>query len=63
MQPELAENNHSEREKVYNRFPYLFENNETMKDTEINVQLKQGNHPIKQKARSVPVHQQEDVGR
>ena len=37
---QLAENNESEREKVFNKFPDFFENNETMKDTEINIQLK-----------------------
>ena len=33
-----------------------------MKDTEINIQLEPG-HPIKQKARPVPLQLQEDVGR
>ena len=34
-----------------------------MKDTEINIQLKQGHYPVKQKARPIPLHLQEDVGR
>ena len=59
----MAENNQSEREKVFNRFPDLFANNETIKDTEINIQLKLGPYPEKQNARSVPIHLQEDVGR
>ena len=42
---QLAENNQSEREKVFNKFPDLFENNETIKDTEINIQLKPGKLP------------------
>ena len=44
---QLAENNQSEREKVFNKFPDLFENNETIKDTEINIQLKPGHYPVK----------------
>ena len=59
----LAENNQSEREKVFNRLADLFENNETIKDTEINNQLKPGLYPVKQKTRPVPLHLQEDVGR
>ena len=34
-----------------------------MKDTEIKIQLKPGHDPIKQKARPVPLHLQEDVGK
>ena len=60
---QLAENNQSEREKVINKFPDLFESNETIKDAEVNIQLKQGHYPVKQKARPVPLHLQEDVGR
>ena len=53
---QLAETNQSEREKVFNKFTDLFENNETIKDTEINVQLKPGHYPVKQKARPVTLH-------
>ena len=60
---QLADNNQSEREKVFNQFPDLFENNETIKDAEINIQLKPGHYPVKQKARPVPLHLQKDVGR
>ena len=60
---QLADNSQSEREKVFNKFPDLFENNETIKDAEINIQLKPGHYPVKQKARSVPLHLQKDVGR
>ena len=35
---QLAENYQSEREKVFNRFPDLFEKNKTIKDSEINIQ-------------------------
>ena len=59
---QLAENKQPEREKVFNRSLDLFENNETIKDTEINIQMKSGHYPIKQKARPVPLHLQEDVG-
>ena len=60
---QLADNNQSEREKVFNKFPDLFENNDTIKDTEINIQLKQGHYPVKQKARPIALHLQEHVGR
>ena len=46
---QLAENNQSEREKVFNKFPDLFENNETIKDTEINIQLKPGHFRLNKK--------------
>ena len=60
---QLAENNQSEREKVFNKFPDLFEKSETIKDAQINIQLKPGQCPVNQKARPVPLHLQEDVGR
>ena len=60
---QLAENNQSEKERIINKFPDLFENNETIKDTEIKIQLKPGHFPVKQKARPVPLHLQEDVGK
>ena len=60
---QLADNNQSEREKVFNKFPDLFKNNETIKDAERNIQLKPGHYPVKQKARPVPLHLQKDVGR
>ena len=60
---QLVETNQSEKEKVINKFPDLFENNRTEKDTEINIQFKPGHLPVKQKARPSPQHLQEDVGR
>ena len=60
---QLAENKQSEKEKIINRFPDLFENNETIKDTEIKIQLKPGHFPVKQKARPVLLHLRENVGR
>ena len=60
---QLADNNQSERRKIFNKFPDLFENNETIKVTEINIQLKPGHYLVKQKARQIPIHLQEDVGR
>ena len=60
---QLIEPNQSEKEKVIKKFPDLFENNRTIKDTEINIQLKPGHYPVKQKARQSPLHLQEDVGR
>ena len=60
---QLTGTNQSEKEKVINKFLDLFENNLTIKDTEINIQLKPGHCPVKQKARPIPLHLQEDVGR
>ena len=60
---QLAKDNQSEREKLFNKFTDLFENNETMKDTETNTHLKPGHYPVKQKARPVPLDLQADVGR
>ena len=60
---QFAKNNQSEREKMFNRFPDLFEKHEAMKDTGMNIQLKAGHYPFKQKTRPVPLHLQEDVGR
>ena len=59
----MAENNQSEKERIINKFPDLFGNNETIKDTEIKIQLKLAHFPVKQNARPVPLHLQEDVGR
>ena len=60
---QLAENNQSEKDRIINNFPDLFENNETIKVTKMKIQLKPGHFPVKQKARPVPLHLQEDVGR
>ena len=60
---QLAEINQSEKEKIITNFPDLFENKGTIKDTEIKIQLKPGHFPVKQKARPVPLHLQEHVGR
>ena len=60
---QLAENNQSEKEKIIIGFPDLFENNETIKDIEIKIQLRPGHFPVNQKARAVPLHLQDDVGR
>ena len=60
---QLTENNQSEREKVLNKLPDLFEYNETIKGTDIKIQLKPRHHPVKQKARPVQPHLQQDVGR
>ena len=60
---QLAENNQSEKNKIIQRFPDLFINNTTMKDAEIKIQLKPGHYPVKQKARAIPLHLQESVGK
>ena len=45
------------------KLPNLFENNDTIKITAIIFQLKLGDYAVKQQARPVPPHLQEDVGR
>ena len=60
---QLTENTQSEKEKIFGKFRDLFENNETIKDAEMKIQLKPGHYPVKQKARPVPLHLQEDVGK
>ena len=58
-----ADNEQSEKRRVIEKFPDFFKNNTTIKDTEINIQLKPGHYPVKQKARPIPLHLQEEVGR
>ena len=60
---QLDENNQSEKRRIIEKFPHLFRNNTTIKDTEINIQLKPGHYPVKQKARPIPLHLQEAVGK
>ena len=51
---QLAANNQSEKEIVIVKFPDFFENNRTIKDTEMKTQLQPGYYPVKQKARPIP---------
>ena len=60
---QLAKNNQSELEKKFNKFPGLFENNETIKDTEIKIRLKPRHLSVKQNSRPVPLHLQKVVER
>ena len=60
---QLDENDQSEKRRVIEKFLDLFQNNTTIKDTEINIQLKPGQYPVKQKARPIPLHLQEAVGK
>ena len=57
------ENNQPEKKRVIEKFPDLFKNNTTIKDTEKNIQLKPGHYPVKQKARPIPLHLQEALGK
>ena len=41
-QRQLANNNQSEKEKLITKFLDLFENNRTINDSEMNIQLKPG---------------------
>ena len=60
---QLDENDHSEKRRVIEKFPDLFRNNTTIKDTELKIQLKAGHYRVKQKARPIPLHLQEAVGK
>ena len=59
----LEDNSQSKKRRVIEKYPDLFKNNTTIKDTEINVQLKPGHFPVKRKARPIPLHLQEEVGK
>ena len=59
----LDENSQSEKRQNVKKFPDLFRNNTTIKNAEINMQLKPGHYPVKQKTRPIPVHLQEAVGK
>ena len=60
----IQDSNQPEKRRVIEKFPDSFKNNTTIKHPEINIQLKPGGHyPVKQKARHIPLHLQEDVGR
>ena len=45
------------------QFPDLFKSNTTKKDTEINIQLKPGHYPVKQKGRPIPLQFKEEAGK
>ena len=47
----LDKNHQSEKRRVIEKFPDLFKNNTTTKDTDINIQLKPGHCSVKQKTR------------
>ena len=59
----LDDNSISENTQIVENFPDLFRNNTTIKDAEINIQLKPGHYPVKQKARPIPLHLPETVGK
>ena len=59
----IQDSNQSEKRRVSEKFTDLFKNNTMIKDTEINIQLKLGHYPLEYKARPIPLHLQEDVGR
>ena len=55
-------NNKSEKRRVISKLPGLFKNNTTIKDAKVNIQLKTGHYPVKQKARPIPLHLEKAVG-
>ena len=54
------ENNQSET-AIHTKFKKLFETNQTIKNTEVKIQIKLGCYPIQQKTRPIPYHLQDDV--
>ena len=60
---EMQKIKHRYQDVNKNEFPDLFKNNTTIKDTEINTQLKPGHYSVKQKERPIPLHLQEAVGK
>ena len=54
------ETNQSEA-AIHTKFKKLFETNHTIKNTEVELQIKPGCYPIQQKARPIPYHLQDDV--
>ena len=46
---QMTKNNQPENKRLFKKFPDLFENNETIKDIEIKIQLKPGHYPVEQK--------------
>ena len=59
----LAENNQLENEKVIRYFSDLSENNWTIGDAEINIQIKPGHYPVKQKATPITLYPPEIMGK
>ena len=59
----LDENSQSEKRQIVEIFPDLFRNNTTIKDAEINIQLKPRQYPVKERARPILLHLQETVGK
>ena len=59
----VEDTSQSKKRRVIEKFPELFKNNTTIRDTEINMRLKPGHYPVKQKTRPIPSHLQEDVGK
>ena len=57
----MDENSQSEKKRVINKFSDLFKNNTTIKDVKINIQLKPGHYPVKQKIGPIPLHLQKAV--
>ena len=45
----LEDNSEPEKRRVIEKFPDLFKNNTTIKDTEINIQLKPRHYPVNKK--------------
>ena len=60
---QLDKDNHSEKRQIIENIPDLFKNNTTIRDAEMNIQLKPGQNPVKQKARPIHLHLQEAVGK
>ena len=51
----------NQSKNIYTNFNKLFENNHTIKNIEVKIQIKPGCYPIHQKTRPIPYHLQKDV--
>ena len=51
----------NQSETIYAKFNKLFETNHTIKNIEVETQIKPGCYPIQQKARPIPYHLRKDV--
>ena len=52
----LCENNEGLIESLIERFPKLFEENHTVHDLEVKIELKPDHKPVQQKGRRIPIH-------
>ena len=57
----LTDNTEELRQTLIDKHRDLFENNHTVKELEVRIQLKPGHKPVQQKGRRIPIHLQKAV--